>query len=171
MVLQKVLLRLKQIQKLEVLQQITVASTSQWCFQYFLCLWAITQCHPLHTELKHCRACFNVALFRPSNHKVYLRPLEETWDTDGSVSIKCSRSHYSKQDLHATHVPVPSSHYMLQHSAHYTLHGRQSAPHLRCLNTDDQHQMLQKWSRTLWSHPNLSMITSSTEPLSTWIVG
>lgn len=102
MVLQKVLLRLKQIQKLEVLQQITVASTSQWCFQYFLCLWAITQCHPLHTELKHCRACFNVALFRPSNHKVYLRPLEETWDTDGSVSIKCSRSHYSKQDLHAT---------------------------------------------------------------------
>lgn len=164
MVLQEVLQRLKQIQKLEVLQQITVASTSQWCFQYFLCLWAITQCHPLHTELKHCRACFNVALFRPSNHKVYLRPLEETWDTDGSVSIKCSRSHYSKQDLHATHVPVPSSHHMLQHSAHYTLQGRQSAPHwdastlminIRCSRNE-----VGLYGHTLtspWSHPLLNL--------------
>lgn len=99
----EILQRHKQIHILEILQQIInrennfIAFTSRLCFQNFLCLWVITQCYPLYTELKHFMACFNVALFRPSNHKVYLRPLQKTWDTDGSVSIKCSVIHKIKE--------------------------------------------------------------------------
>ena len=96
---QEILQRHKQIHKLEILQQIIntennfIAFTSRKCFQSVLCLWVITQCYPSYTELKRFMACFDVALFGPSNHKVYLRPPLETWDTDGSVSIKCSGTH------------------------------------------------------------------------------